>query len=50
MKGKLQKQKVTKIGDKTGSDHLYDNQKETVRGSKVMKSASRTRVPRRPTN
>lgn len=48
MKGKMTKkpvkQKVSKIGDKTGSDNLYDGKTDTVRkGGKSVK-----RVARRP--
>lgn len=44
MRPKLVKQKVVSLGDKTGSDHLYDNQKETGKGNAVK----RARLQRRP--
>lgn len=47
MKGKQVKQKVASIGDKTGSDNLFDGKKESGKGMAVKKTR---RMSRRPSN
>lgn len=45
MNKKVVKQKVASIGDKTGSDHLFDNKKETGKGMAIKKARRMSRRP-----
>lgn len=45
MQKKVVKQKVSSIGNKTGSDQLFDNKKETGKGNAVKKARRMSRRP-----